>query len=498
MAELCRPLKIALYVLSGLLLGVGFVYEVVWFLGLFGVALFVFAVKNTASLKAALIGGAIAWTVKSLCALSLFWSVYPIKWLEVSFGNFELPIIFVYWFTVASFLSLGGVLVAGAIWTLDQYKVSAARGALFFPVLWVVGEVVSAYSFSIWTFGPGATINSVYTLGYLGYLFGQHETLLLLAKVAGVYGLSALGALLGYGIWFVFTKLATRKAITLVVAFVLLLVVSRGHVASLVSEDSIKETVVAIIDTRFGDEWLLVENRELYKLTEVQAAVAAALTLNPDYILLPEDSRFTNAGLGIDRAYNLFRFQNSDQEVVLIDSARTALRDNVVTQRAYVYDGISKKGFITDKQYLVPQGEFMPYFYSVSLQILGLQNVATKLEERFIYVPGPEPSQAQFAAHLPGILFCFESADPRAVKRLLNERAVPFIAHPISHAWFHESELLWQQQDVMLKMQALWSGVPIVSAANMAKGALYTKEGKKILPTPKLSGESWDVSLVSW
>ena len=131
-------------------------------------------------------------------------------------------------------------------------------------------------------------------------------------------------------------------------------------------------------------------------------------------------------------------------------------------------------------------------------EVFGFGDVAKKLQERFTYVPGPEPSQAQFAAHVPGILFCFESADPVAVKRLLAQRPVPFIAHPISHAWFHESELLWKQQDVMLKMQALWSGVPIVSAANMAKGALYTKEGKKILPTPKLSGESWEVSLVSW
>ena len=122
MTEICRPLKIALYVLSGLLLGVGFVHEAAWFFGIFGVALFIYVVKNTQSTKAVLVGGSIAWTVKSLCALSLFWSVYPIKWLEVSFGNFEIPIIFGYWFTVSLFLSLGGVVVAGLIKILDRYK----------------------------------------------------------------------------------------------------------------------------------------------------------------------------------------------------------------------------------------------------------------------------------------------------------------------------------------------------------------------------------------
>jgi apolipoprotein N-acyltransferase len=75
---------------------------------------------------------------------------------------------------------------------------------------------------------------------------------------------------------------------------------------------------------------------------------------------------------------------------------------------------------------------------------------------------------------------------------------VPFIAHPTSHAWFHESKILWQQQDVMLKVQALWNDVAIVSAGNMAYGALYTKAGKKIQPTPVKTGESWQVSLVRW
>lgn len=486
------------YCISGLLLGIGFVYPSTWFLGLFGAALFCLCLKRTTTLKTALIGGGLAWCVKSLLAVSLFWSVYPINWLEISFGNAEVFIVGVYWFTVAFFLSFGGVLVSGVSFMLSR-ALPVALGFLWFPLVWVLGEIVSALSFSLWTFGPGATINSVYSLGYLGYLFGQHETLLSLATIAGVYGLSLLGALFGYVIWFAFETLPRQKAGAIILVGVLILWGSRGEVSTVkATEPSEGETVVAIINTRFGDEWLEKENKEGYKNEQVTAAVEAALLLNPDYILLPEDSRYTNTKLGMDRAYNFFRFQHSDPRTIIIDTSRTPLLGGVFTQRAYIYDGQNKRGWITDKQYLVPQGEFMPYFYSGSLSLMGLGVVADKLERRFTYVPGPEKSQAELPAAVPGILFCFESADPRAALRLVKEREVPFIVHPISHAWFHESEILWQQQDVMLKMQAQWSGVPIVSAANMAKGALYTPSGKKVQPTLIESGDSWEVSLVSW
>ena len=487
------------YVLSGLLLGIGFLYPPSWFLGLFGVALFVYALKNTNSLQQALLGGLLAWFIKSLLTLSLFWSVYPIKWLEVSFGNSEVFIIFIYWATVAFFLSCGGLCVAGLMWLSQKYSPSPLIPFLVFPFVWVGGEVISALSFSLWTFGEGATVNTVYSLGYLGYSFGQHEHLLQLARLAGVYGLSIFGALLGYGIFFAYTSLKRKEAaIGITFALVLLLSTSGDVRAVAHSEDVSHETTVAIINTRFGDDWLKVENKEEYKAMKVSMAVEAALALKTDAIILPEDSRYTDPDLGIARSYNFFRFRNADPETVLIDSGKTPLPDGKATQRAYIYDGYNKRGYITDKQYLVPQGEFMPYFYSGSLRLFGLGAVANKLAERFTYVPGPEKSQALLPGTVPGILFCFESVDPNAVRRLVKERTVPFIVHPISHAWFHESEILWQQQDVMLKMQALWSGVDIVSAANMAKGALYTKEGKKITPTSITSGENWEVGLVSW
>jgi hypothetical protein len=80
--------------------------------------------------------------------------------------------------------------------------------------------------------------------------------------------------------------------------------------------------------------------------------------------------------------------------------------------------------------------------------------------------------------YVPGVLFCFESVNPQGVMAVKNSRQVEFIAHPISHGWFRTPTIFWRQLDVMLQVQARYSGIPIVSAGNMVTGKLYLPSGE--------------------
>jgi hypothetical protein len=80
---------------------------------------------------------------------------------------------------------------------------------------------------------------------------------------------------------------------------------------------------------------------------------------------------------------------------------------------------------------------------------------------------------------------------------LVQGREVPFIAHPISYAWFHDPVSMRHQYDSMLKIQAIWNQVSIVSAGNMVNGVMYTPQGEIIKPRVAAEGEGWQVSLVS-
>jgi apolipoprotein N-acyltransferase len=97
----------------------------------------------------------------------------------------------------------------------------------------------------------------------------------------------------------------------------------------------------------------------------------------------------------------------------------------------------------------------------------------------------------------PGLLFCFEGISPTGVRQILEEREdTPFIAHPISHAWFHEPEEVWHQLDAALKVQAVWNDMTIASAGRHAKSKVYFPDGSIVVPEPVASGHYWEVSLV--
>jgi apolipoprotein N-acyltransferase len=497
MESLSRGKLFVLYGLSGILLGIGFIFPWLWIGGLFGIAIFIYSVNRTNSKWEAVRGGFVAWTLKSLMAIFWFWSTYPIEWIDLSLGKAEAPVVGFYWLSVSCFIGLGGVLVATFWWFLKK-PLTSIWGLFIFPILWLVGEIFGSLMFSFFTLGEGITVNSLFSFGYSGYLLGNHALLILLAKFGGVYVLSLLAAFIGYLGILICESFSRPRSYLLILAIVVIMLITGFQFSQTqINSQTEGEIKVAIIDTKFGGEISKRENYEIYKREQIEEAVKATLALKVDYIILPEDTRYTSTNMTAEIAYRYFRFKSSDAEVVLIDSGRAALSESGSALRATIYDGLTKKGWVIDKQYLVPQGEFMPYFYQNILAVFGMKKAIKEIQKNLDYRPGPFASQAQLPKAVPAILFCFESADPYAVRRLTNEREVSFVAHPISHAWFHESKILWHHFDLMLKIQALWNNVPIVSAGNMVKGALYNKEGNKIQTEPLLVGESWQVSLVS-
>jgi len=134
----------------------------------------------------------------------------------------------------------------------------------------------------------------------------------------------------------------------------------------------------------------------------------------------------------------------------------------------------------------------MPYIYATLLRIVGYGSAVETIGKDISYTVGSLTSQTEAASSTPGILYCFESVSPWGVKKIIQERGeVPFIAHPISHAWFNEPEILWKNLDSMLRVQAIWNQQYIVSAGGHVSGQVYTPRGKVRSPENIASGENW-------
>jgi apolipoprotein N-acyltransferase len=219
------------------------------------------------------------------------------------------------------------------------------------------------------------------------------------------------------------------------------------------------------------------------KYTTISNAVDMALLLKPDAVLLPEDSRYLRSQFDDTepkQSMAYFQLLQKNTQTLLIDSGRFTTESGETVLRASVFDGVSKNIWQYDKQYLVPQGEYVPYAYQTLLRLLGFGEVIDAVARESAYRPGPRKQTADAPDYVPALLFCFESVRPDAARTLKMERHAPFVVHPISHGWFHTPKILWQQLDVMLQIQARYSGAPIVSAGNMVAGKLYLPTGEII------------------
>lgn len=450
----------------GLLLGIGFVVPALWPLGLIGVAgvIYYFVYHRPTLLQAWWI-----YMVKASLVSVWIWAVYPIDWLGFSLGWVELPIIGFYWLTTSASLAVGGMVLAWVVrWLRVRY--SATLVLLTMPLLWLMSELVQSFAFSVFLFGPGGTIGTTYSMGYIGYLLTEHALLIEVSRIAGVYGLTVLFVAIAVLLLHYYLSGAYK---TVLVAGAVILLSTGLQLTDTVTGDS--SYTVVTIDTFTPPE---SDERAAIMQAAINDALVAVRDTNPDYVILPEDSRYINQSLDINALRAVLSFWQGDSQAVLIDSGRTELGDDVVLQ-SVIYDGATKEVFQSQKSYLVPQGEFLPYFYSFLFTIIGQAESSRILQDRLAYRVGPNISQAHFSQRIPGILFCFEVVDARGVQRLMRNRdtTVPFVAHIISHAWIHPSVIFRHQLDSMLRVQAIWNQTYIVSAGNHIPGYTVSPTG---------------------
>ncbi|MCA9357025.1 hypothetical protein KC872_02335, partial [Candidatus Kaiserbacteria bacterium] len=458
---------------TGVLLGIGFVFPILWVLGIVGGAYFIYLLKQTQTLKTRYLGAWLAWTIKTAFASVWFWSTYPIDWLPVEIGKVQLLLIGGYWLIASLCLGAGGIVVVLA-W---QYGQNLVKSKYFFwglsiPSAWVMGEVVGSIVFSIVALGPGGTINSSLSFGYSGYLLAEHQWFMLVAKMAGVYSLSFGFILLAISL-LKLTKFITQQYHYVLLVFIILLSVSANLPILNKTVEVAEGYKVVTIDTNFPAHILRDKGGAAMMSDELSEAMTAALTEEPDYILLPEDARFFAQRSNPAAVKAFFQFQYHNPTAVIVDSGRVDTGDNTFLQ-TFIYTGGKNKIEQVHKRYLVPQGEFLSYFLSGLLRLIGYGDVIDQVSRGESYQVGPNTDQSSLSENVPGILFCFESVAPTGVWTLLKERPnLPFVAHPISHGWFHESKILWHELDTMLKIQAVWNNKYIVSAGSHAEGKVY-------------------------
>lgn len=404
--------------------------------------------------------------IKSLIALSWFWSAYPISWLFELAPSTQYIAIFFYWTSSALWLSSAGLILA-LLWRFSPLRYRR----YLLPAVWVLAEYLGAVVFSILTAGPGSYITGAFSFGHIGYLFPY---LTPIAVWGGVYVVGLIGLIL---VVIIYDYFITKHLLRFGVMLSMLLIIMVGSVLYQVPATPLPNVVA--INTTFP-----AATDQETRQAALDEMMKVAVSLQPEYIILPEDSRYLytykSDQLGAAVAVEAWQILHATNTAMVIDSGRTTdeLTGKIVA-RAFLW-GTSSSLYTADKQYLVPQGEYMPSLYAFVLRFVGLGVVADALAETINYTSSRRVVAEDAAPHIPNLLFCFESVSPLAAKTLVANRPSDFIVHPMSHSWFNEPRVVWRQLETMLRYQAVFARTPIVSVGNEIKGQVYESNGEII------------------
>lgn len=450
------------------------IIETLWWLFLPGIVLLLVGLHLAKSRQEAFFGSLLTAAMKAAGASAWVWSTYPFVWLDLEPGFVQLLIIGAYWLIVSVFFGLGLALAWCAYYELGTKFAGAFWLAPAFAGLWVIGEVLGSLSFSVFTLGPGSYINAYFSFGYLGYSVSHLAALYPLAVWGGVYLLTLAAALFGALVYFALVRANARPryfwTLFLLAAGVL---VWRAFTPAQTYQP-IGQTIIAI-DTNFDTPFVRAEGGQKAKTLALLPAISLALVYEPDFILLPEDARLTLNFGGSEAVLDyLSQFK---KDVYLVDTSRFEDERGLIIERGFYYSLADGRVYETDKQYLTPQGEYIPHIIAVLLSLFGHKEFLKEMESDQNYHPGNLKGHQGFPEELPGILFCSESVSPLSVRQIAKERGAPFVLHPISHGRFHEPEILWRQLGEMLRVQSIWNNKVIVEAANMARGRIFYPDG---------------------
>lgn len=476
----------------GICLGLPFIASHFILLALAAIIYLYFKIKRTA-LPNLVLDLFIIFAVKAAITLSFFWSVYPIEWLNFLSPVSQIGAIFLYWAFASLMLGSAGIYITLLLKLSRKFSVDSA---ILIPIQWaafiVLSEYLAAIVFSIGTYGSGGYINGFFSFGSIGYLFTWLPPL---AYWGGVYAVGLGGLVLLFGLAMAWDE-KSKTGLTYVGFVFLFYILTSG----LLQYEG-KPAQAAVIETDQHKMPPFVFGEMSNEARQLENLVQTAIAVSPDYVVMPEGSSYLQGfygaeSVGVEASVAAWKDLHPSTTAIFVDTAKTNTNVGFVL-RSYTFNlPDTNKALVDSKRYLVPLGEYLPYITNLWLGVFTKEEIKTSVSSLYNYVLDSERGVNSESALAPKILFCFESVSPMMAYKKVKSNPSPFIVHPISHAWFNESSILESQLDQMLKLQSIWSGVPIVSAGNAATSKVYTPLGDVLVPSIASSTSYGRVRLV--
>ncbi|MBL7045669.1 MAG: hypothetical protein ISR99_01395 [Parcubacteria group bacterium] len=463
--------------LSGLFVGIPFVFPLLWPLVFVGFPLYINRIRKLTSSTHALLNGWIFGAVFIATYSIPLFDTYPLPdfWGVSQYRG--LLYIAIVWALTSIVLG-----VIPAIWSLVVKNIrNTTTFLLIAPLLWVISEYLRALLLSFYLIGENTELGADFSFGFIGYTVTNTQ-LLLLAKFGGVYMLSfAIVALSAYISLILKERLlAYSKStilLTVLAVYTLATFILPQPISITINPEEpivIKELSVFPVPTTstLGQE--TIEGKTLRTETIFSKILdVVSYTEDPILFVLPENSDFINRlALLPTEKQTLFQSQLKDRDITIVDSSPEISEWKTIYKNTIRFwtpeGGIVSIGY---KEGIVPFGEYMPVIYKKLFSLLS------SVPESSIESKRPHiPEKDLMAEHTMGdikisALSCSEIYNPSSYKNLAKDNA-DILVNVASYAMFNadkkEGLLIWPEIMAMAKTHAMWAGKPYVQASNDA------------------------------
>lgn len=373
---------------------------------------------------------------------------------------------------VVGTLSLGFLLLG---WGIHQLKLDFAnpRVLIILPALWALCEWARSFVFSIVGMGPGGTLGAHWNFGSLAFAASM-TPLAYASRLLGLYGLSALVVSMSLGIVYMIRRRFKwgLAAITVSVGICL-----AGWALSLSPDGSrLRVGVLQLDDSNYSDYGY---QRDIEALT---ASHDPAKTL--DLLVLPEYSYiFTNKEYKTAETKALGKLFQSDSGLVITSRSGEANQghDNLVT--FYKPDGQIHTQ--QKKQFLIPAGEYVPYFYEWILVLSGNTSVIGAHQQKNTVAASKIGAQpVSYKSDNIGSLACSGAIAPDFYRRLTAQGAT-VLTNSAALSTMGLSSSYYAQARQMASFIAVSTARPFIQSARGAEVYMLDSNGKTVAQSTK-------------
>lgn len=403
-----------------------------------------------------------------ICGLVHFLSaLYWIRYVVYHFGGLPLPVALFVLLLLSAYLALYPAFFA---LLANRWQDRPFLWVLGLPCAWVMLEWIRSHAL---TGFPWAN---------LGYTQTSFKTLVQVADITGVYGVSWLIVLANTALMAVLSVSRIRRgaaAATGAGVFALCFAVALSYGSWRIKgidklQEQAKPFTVGVVQGNIDQslKWDPAFQQETLKRYKELSLKAAANNPKPDLLVWPETSAPFFYGIEEDQTRELNGMFKEIGLPVLFGSPAITNVDGKprLQNRAYLTDKNARLIGAYSKQHLVPFGEYVPlkkllFFVHRLVQAAG------------DFVPGNNPSPLILDSKRLGVLICYEDVFP-GLSRLSVERDANLLVNITNDAWYGDTSAPYQHVE-MARWRSIEFRVPMVRSANTGISAFFDATGKE-------------------